>query len=317
MGGTASLSDYNFAAYTARSATMKAAPTAAAAFHSHLHPDMDPAKFTVRECRHSAKNPAATPIAIFGDVTGSMGEIARKLCAEGQLRVGNGVASDDLLGDDPQAFGAVGDVDSDTAPIQFGQFEVEADIMMDQIGKLYCEGNGGGNSWESYNLPWHLAAFHMDADCWKDGRKGFLFTIGDEPPPPDLNEHRLKKVYGRGQEPCMTNEQLLALIRPKFHVFHLIIEQGSHVRHNGLPAVQNPWRELLGQSAIPVSDYTKLGEIIVSLIQAASGVDPAAVAASWSDKATAMSVSRALAEVKVGAVAVSGAAAGATGLVRI
>lgn len=311
MGSSASLSDYNFASYAATATTMRAAPSAAAAFSKGMHPDMDPSKFMTRECRNSVKNPLATPIAIFSDFTGSMGEIARKLVAEGL-----GVLAKEIIARNPipypqLAFGGIGDVDCDRAPLQFGQFEVEADVMMKQIGQLYCEGGGGGNRWESYNLPWHLAAFHMDADCWKDGRKGFLFTLGDEEVPPDLTETRLKKVFGSRQEPIMTNTQLLDLITPKFNVFHLVIAEGSHIRYNGLDTVVQGWNKLMGQRVVTVDDYTKLGEIITSLIQASAGVDNDTIVKSWADSSTAKSVSRALATVSGGSLTATSGGTGA------
>lgn len=304
MGGSTTLRDYNFATYATASATMKAAPSAAAAFSRGMHPDMDPSKFTVRECRNSAKNPKATPIAIFSDFTGSMGEIARKLASEGLGVLAKEIVLRNPVSDPQLGFGGIGDVDWDEAPLQFGQFEVEAEVMMKQISQLYCEGNGGGNRWESYNLPWHLAAFHMEADCWADNRKGFLFTLGDETVPPDLTADRLKKVYGSRQEPVVTNKELLDLLRPKFEVFHLIIAQGNHVRNYGIDGVLPGWQDLMGQRAVVVDDYTKLGQIITSLIQVSAGEDVATVTKSWSDTATASSVSRALSTLTPGSVSV-------------
>ena len=53
------------------------------------------------------------------------------------------------------------------------------------------------------------------------------------------------------------------------------------------------WTDLIGQRAVLVSDCTKIPEIIVSILEVASGKDTGEVAASW-DGSTSVVVSRAI-----------------------
>ena len=82
---------------------------------------------------------------------------------------------------------AIGDAECDRAPLQVTQFE--ADIRLaDQLRELWIEGGGGGNRGESYHLPWAFAAMRTSTDCFeRRGRKGYLFTIGDEPILPGIS----------------------------------------------------------------------------------------------------------------------------------
>jgi hypothetical protein len=79
----------------------------------------------------------------------------------------------------------------------------------------------------------------------------------------------------------LTAEQILRMAQEKWEVFHLIIAQGSHARAAS-KAVRDSWTALLGQRAIWVEDYTKIGEIIVSTLQILAGDDVDKVVSSWS-----------------------------------
>ncbi|HAO33839.1 MAG TPA: hypothetical protein DCQ84_12925 [Candidatus Competibacteraceae bacterium] len=77
-----------------------------------------------------------------------------------------------------------------------------------------------------------------------------------------------------------------------YHVFHIIVEQGSHARAHPCE-VRDRWTDLLGQRVIGLSDYTKLAEVIVSAIEVTEGRDQDQVIRSWS-KQTALVVQRAV-----------------------
>lgn len=140
---------------------------------------------------------------------------------------------------------------------------------------------------------WHFAAFHTSCDAFeKDGRKGFLFTFGDEGVPPNLNSDQLRRIYGDREETVATNSQLIEILTNRYHVFHLRIQQGSSYSQYQ----DKDWQSLLGERSLPVPDYTKLSEIIVSTMQIVGGVDRDSVIKSWDDN-TAKSVSTALANV--------------------
>ena len=188
---------------------------------------------------------------------------------------------------------SVGDVRYDSAPLQATQFEADIRITA-QLEEIYIEHGGGGNSWESYNLPWYFAAQKTSIDCLeKRGKKGYLFTVGDEQVPEDLTRADVKEALNMDlQMERITNRDLLTMVGRSYEVFHLMVEEGSHYQSCG-DRVKRGWTELLGQRAIPLADHTKLAEVIVSTIEVCEGRDKRAVADSW-DRATALVVARAV-----------------------
>jgi hypothetical protein len=172
--------------------------------------------------------------------------------------------------------------------------QFEADIRIaEQLEKIWLEHGGGGNSFESYNLPWYFAATRTAIDCFeKRGRKGYLFTVGDEQPPPALMAAHVQRVMGAGPQNGISTRDLLAMVSRTYNVFHVVVEEGSHARVH-LPQVLEEWTDLLGQHVLRLGDHTKLAEVIVSAIQVSEGVDPDTVARSWSGS-TAMVVRRAV-----------------------
>ena len=240
-----------------------------------LSEDLNPLKFKVRESRDSDVNPKSTPIIISCDVTGSMGYLSEQI-----VKTGLGVIMKEIYDrkpvTDPHVMcAATGDVLSDHAPIQMTQFEAGVNELTSQVEKIYLEGNGSGNGGESYNAIWYGAAFRTSCDSQaKRGKKGYVFTIGDEPPHRDLSRSAIKRFFGDDVERDMTSEQLRDALTPDWHVFHLLV--GNYSRS------LDPWRRLLGERAIEVTDVAKLAEVIVSTIQVIEGHDVADVVGSWS-----------------------------------
>lgn len=158
---------------------------------------------------------------------------------------------------------------------------------------MYLEKGGGGNCFESYNLPWYFAALHTSIDCFeKRNRKGYLFTIGDEEAPKDLLASQIKTIIGDTPQQDYTSEQLLNMVSRMYHVFHIVVEQGNHAQRH-LPEVMKSWTDLLGQRVIRLSDYKKLAEVVVSTIQVNEGADINTVTKSWSGD-TSVVVSKAI-----------------------
>lgn len=245
-----------------------------------LNPNLDP--FGVnRESRDSAENPNSTAIIVGIDVTGSMGMIADVLARKGLDTLFTSLLDAKPVSDPHLMFMAIGDANYDRAPLQVSQFEADARII-EQLTQIYVEKGGGGNSFESYNLPWWFAAQHTSIDCFeKRGNKGYLFTVGDEEAPQPLTSAQLQKVCGDSVQRELSTKELLALVQQKYHVFHIVIEEGNHAR--AYPArVRSSWNELLGQHVIFLPDHTKLAEVIVTAIALNEGQMH-----EWTDPATA------------------------------
>lgn len=251
----------------------------------NLHKSLDPMGVTVRESRDSQDNPKSTPLIVALDVTGSMGMLADKIAREGLGTLFQAILDKKPISDPHVMFMGIGDANCDRAPLQVSQFEADMRIV-EQLTNLWLEGGGGGNMFESYNLAWHFAAFHTVHDSMeKRGKRGYLFTVGDEQTPAPLTRDQIKRITGADLEEQISTQNVLAMAQRSYDVYHIIIEEGSHARSH-LPQVQEGWRTLLGQKAISLADYTKLSETIVSIIDVAEGRDAAESARGWGDVGT-------------------------------
>ena len=129
------------------------------------HPLMNPHGIRVRESRDSAAHPASFGVVFALDVTGSMGNIPVML-ANTQLPTFMTTIMDLGVKDPQVLFMAVGDVYSDRAPLQVGQFESAAKEMDQWLTRSFLEGNGGGSNEESYETAMYFGARHTEMDCW-------------------------------------------------------------------------------------------------------------------------------------------------------
>lgn len=245
-----------------------------------INKNLDPKGVKLRESRDSADNPKSTPAIIAIDVTGSMGMIADVLAREGLGVLLPEILNRKPISDPHVMFMAVGDANHDSAPLQVSQFEADNRIV-EQLTQIYIEKGGGGNNFESYNLPWYFAARHTEHDSLiKRGKRGYLFTVGDEEAPRDLTKDQIAEVIGDTLEAVIPTEQLLAEAQRKYDVFHIIIEEGDYASHHG-KSVKASWAKLLGQHVISLADHKKLAETIVSTIEVVEGRDAKAVTEAW------------------------------------
>jgi hypothetical protein len=249
-----------------------------------MHPSLDPHGVARRESRDSALNPNASALIVALDVTGSMGMVADALAREGLGTMVEEVLRRKPLPDPHIMCMGVGDAHCDAAPLQVTQFEADIRIA-EQLGQIWLEKGGGGNSCESYDLPWYFAAMHTSIDCFeRRGKKGYLFTVGDEEPPAGLTRAQIARVTGDTVRQDLSAPALLAMANRMYHVFHVIVEEGSHARAH-LPRVIDGWTALLGQRVLRLSDHRRLAEVIVSAIQVHEGADRDTVSSSWSGDA--------------------------------
>lgn len=260
---------------------------------------MDPRGITVRESRDSAQNPNSTPIILALDVTGSMGMIADSMAREGL-----GILVEQILDRKPVTdphimVMGVGDAYFDRAPLQASQFEADIRIA-EQLKDIYLEKGGGGNHFESYNLPWYFAATKTDIDATKHGRKGILFTFGDEECPPVLEAKHIKRVLGDDVPKDISTKDLLKMVSQKYDVYHVVIEEGSHAR-SARKQVYDSWNKVLPpERIISLKDHKKLSEVLVSVLEVHNGKDPKDVVKSWQGP-TAKVVEDAISHMKPGA----------------
>ena len=293
MGG----SSFNYDDWQQSSATTKT-KSVNQIYSSSLQDDVNPLliKNGVRESCDSNANPNSTPIIIGLDATGSMQAIPEYMIKTGLGEMFKSIYERQPVTDPQVLFCTIGDVIAgDPAPLQVGQFESQCDLLIDGLKKFWLDGCcGGGNDKESYDLPYYFAINKTRTDALiKRGKKGYLITIGDEPPPQLLKREHIDKVFGGRAEGDFTFEQLVTQVRRSYIPIHIVIEQGSHVQSYGLDHVYSPWKRLLGEDAIVCSDYTKLAEIITSILQVKAGINTNDVINSW-DGSTSVAVAKAI-----------------------
>lgn len=236
--------------------------------------EFDPKNITMREARDSADHPNSTPIILALDVTGSMGSVLETV----SKRLGDTMAEIYKRNpvEDPQVcFMALGDAECDRYPLQVTQFESDIRIA-EQLNDIYFERGGGGNGGESYMLPWYFASRKCVTDAWeKRGKKGFLFTVGDECCLPNLTKEAVKEFIGDDVEGDLKSTELLTEVSRKYEVYHIIVDPVCYQEP------EKNWKKLLGKNCIVVEDIAKIPEVIVSILEINAGKTADEVINTW------------------------------------
>lgn len=261
---------FDAGAYRAFAATTRGKATDEIYSSRSINKNLDPKGVKIRESRDSADNPNSTPIIVAIDVTGSMGIIADVLAREGLGTLFKEILDRKSVTNPHLMFMAVGDANCDRAPLQVSQFEADNRIV-EQLTQIYIEHGGGGNNFESYNLPWYFAAHHTEHDSLiKRGKRGYLFTVGDEEAPQSLTKDQIEKFIGDIVEREIDTSEMLSEAQRKYDVFHVIIKEGDYAS-KAFERVLDSWKKILGQHVIPLADHKKLSETIVSTIEVVEG----------------------------------------------
>jgi hypothetical protein len=252
--------NYSSAAHAALTANRAHKAGAEVFAQRHCHPLMNPKGIKVRECRDSASHPDSLGIAFALDVTGSMGDIPHLLATKElpkfmKLLTACGVANPQLM------FMAIGDANSDQAPLQVGQFESTAELMDQWLTWSFLEGKGGGGGEESYDLALYIAAQHTDMDNWvKRKKKGYLFMTGDELPYPAVSRHHIDALIGEKLDEDVPLEEVVAAAAETYHVFFLIPDLPRRKR------CEARWRELLGSHTICMESPTDTCAVAAAIV---------------------------------------------------
>jgi hypothetical protein len=197
------------------------------------------------------------------DVTGSMGLISKLLLTGGlgtlmeYLKVKFNRPNENIQ----MSFAGIGDVMSDSAPLQVTHFESDIRFAL-WLQKIWLEGNGGGNGAESYNLLWLYAAMLTHLNYVRQtGRKGILITIGDDNVHPELTANEiqmwLRPDYQGG---TLTNREILLAVREQYEVYHIVITDGDSYDFDFKERIDKTdaqkaaeakkWRDLLGENNV-------------------------------------------------------------------
>ena len=222
----------------------------------------------MREARDSDEHPVSVPIAVLFDETGSMGHVPTVL--QTKLAELFGLLLRKGYVEDPQLLvGAYGDTEVDSTPVQIGQFESDnrADETLDN---LYLEGAGGGNHGESPHAAWWFLGSYAELDSLdKRGKKGYLFTVGDEVPLEVLRASDIKRhIPDATIQADLTREECLEIARQKFEVYHVVINNYAAAGQHSVDV----YTKLLGSDhVIVLQDEEAVADTIAVAIGLAEG----------------------------------------------
>ena len=272
--GNARWSDSDYSSY--RSTTSYHTKSAAEVFSHKVDEKLDPRNVKVgkgervglqlRESIISDSNPNPTPIILGLDVTGSMGDVARQIATEELPKLMTEIHATGVVSDPHVMFMGIDDVFAQGhGALQVSYFEPDLRII-EQLRQMWLVANGGGNGSESYDLAWYFAGNHTYLEGFEtQGRKGFLFTFGDDAAPfQTVTKQHLTTIFGRGDYEDTSPEASLRAAQKKFKVFHLVV-------CGGYGGVRQSWTEMLGNNAIFLRDRKYLTEVVIATMAIANG----------------------------------------------
>lgn len=226
-----------------------------------IAPELDPMN-VIRECCDSEEHPNTKPVILALDVTGSMGGASVKVAKE------LNVIMTELYGkvkDVEFLTMGIGDLAYDSAPIQASQFESDIRIA-EQLDKIYFEGGGGGNSYESYTAAWYFGLNHCKLDCWNRGKKGIIITLGDEPLNPYLPATPLSLSTGAKMQGDVETSELYKEVTQKYEVYHLAVDDRETSYWRYADKIKSSFGKYLDGNHLKVVNMDNLANTIVGIV---------------------------------------------------
>ena len=230
-----------------------------------LDPELDPRMFSIRECVNTDEHPDTVPVILALDVTGSMGNSCKETAeALGVIMTSLYEKHKDI----EFCVMGIGDLAYDSAPIQMSQFESDVRIA-EALDKIFMEHGGGGNAYESYTAAWWMALNRTSLDrITKQGKKGIIITMGDEPLNPYLPKDRLNAAVNGNAQDDINTEDLYEKVTEKFDVFHIAVDDDGNCYHDYKDRIRDTFGKILGQRFV-VSTINNLAATITDCIDSA------------------------------------------------
>ena len=229
---------------------------------SNLDESLDPKNFKLRECANSEEHPNTVPVILALDVTGSMGAACRET-AEALAVIVKGLY--EKIKDVEFCVMGIGDLDYDRAPIQMSQFESDVRIAV-ALDKIWLEFGGGGNAFESYSAAWWMGLHKTKLDCFdKQGRKGIIITMGDEPLNPYLPNFQLSRAINESVQSDIDTESLYKEASKKFDIFHIAVDDVNSSYHHYEDDIERTFKKVIGDH-LRISTIQNLSKTIEECI---------------------------------------------------
>jgi len=194
---------------------------------------------------------AENPIVIALDVTGSMGDSAKIMFDKMPMFWGQ-MEQKNYLKDPAVSFAAIGDAYCDTAPLQVTDFE-KAKAIHPWLQKIWLEGGGGGQTYESYELA---ALFYITRCSIPNCKHGFFFFIGDEGFYPEID----------GKDSILIFKKLMEVYDTFF--IHWPYDGGG----SDDTRIVKQWRAVMGERLLILKDPKAIVDVMLGLIAMLTGV---------------------------------------------
>ena len=239
---------------------------------------LDPRYFEVRECANSDEHPNTIPVILALDVTGSMGEACNETAAALGVIITNLY---DKIKDVEFCVMGIGDLAYDDAPVQMSQFESDIRIA-EALDKIYLEKGGGGNRYESYTAAWYMGLKRTKLDCYdKQGRKGIIITMGDEPLNPYLPVRALNSATNAKEQVNVETPTLYHEAKEKFDIFHIAVDSPKDCYSSYKEDIEKSFGQLLGPN-LKVATINNLAQVIEECIMTSvNGAATASTEITW------------------------------------
>lgn len=230
---------------------------------NRIDESLNPRNFNVRECVNNDEHPNTIPVILALDVTGSMGSACKETAATLGIIITNLY---EKFKDIEFCVMGIGDLAYDSAPIQMSQFESDVRIA-EALDKIYMEYGGGGNGYESYSAAWYMGLKRTKLDCFdKQGRKGIIITMGDEPLNPYLPEFQLSNSIGGFVESSdIDTKKLYNEAIEKFDIYHIAVDHPDTSYRHYKQDIEKTFGQLLG-SKLKISSIDNLSNTIENCI---------------------------------------------------
>ena len=180
------------------------------------------------------------PLMILCDVTGSMGDWPATIFSKLPYL---DLEGKEYLGPNMEiSFAAIGDAHSDQYPIQVRGFNKGTELK-NELEKLVIEGNGGGQSSESYELT---ALYYARNANMPNAARPIMIIIGDEGFYDTITKAHAKFAHVSLQDSHLNTKELFRELQEKFSVYLIRKPYDS----GGEATIQKRWEELIGEEHI-------------------------------------------------------------------
>ncbi len=213
----------------------------------------------------------AAPLVIACDVTGSMGAWPATIFSKLPLLELEG---QEYLGKDMEiSFAAIGDAYSDKYPLQVRPFTKGTDLAT-RLKELVIEGNGGGQTNESYDLA--ALYFARNASMPSAIKPIFVF-IGDEGLYDFVDKEHAKTFCDQTLEKRLFTKDIMEELKSKFSVYLVRKKYGedtTDTRDKTNSKIQSQWEEMLGDDHVCIlPEAGRVVDVIFGILAKETGRD--------------------------------------------